>query len=239
MNQQMISLNEITSVPVQQMVPPGVSSRQLPLDTNFIATLRADLSRRDAIHGLPNGARRGVPGFLVYNDGVNPERAFGDFERELVRLDQTRGAPGASRRSLDYWRETLTIMIELANLLRMEDGGGSPTQLLREIEGARTRRVLREEAGGFAASMMSADTRAAHHSSWSAVNAGPNSVAALRQLRIPIATTDAYSLADGHREERSIRRLGQRKVLPEVGYAVGSIDYTTDLYSSDDEDDED
>ena len=215
---------------VQQRHPPTVGT-QLTLCAKSIAIredLRDDLSQRDAIHGLPTGARRGVPGFLVYAYGVNPERAFGDFERELVRLDQVRGGPGRSRRSLDYWRETLAIMMELASLLRMEDANESPVQMRRTIQDVRTRRERRRMAGGF---------NTTDPAAWSAANARPDSVAAIRQLRLLCATSEYPMRSRAHREECSIRRLGQRRSPPEVGYAVGTIDYTDDLYSSSDSDD--
>jgi len=226
---------------VRQWPEPPVTSIHLTLRT-LCEDLRNDLSQRDAIHGLPMGARRGVPGFLVYDHGVDPARAFADFERDLVRLDQAMGGPGSShgrRMSLDYWRETLRIMMELAYLLRVEDGGGTlATGTAQRF--VRTRRQLREEAGGFAASMMNADMMAAWHATWTAANAMPDSVEAIRQLAHHPHATPEYPMRErAHREENSIRLLGQRRVLPEVGSPIGSIDYTADLYSSDDEDDED
>uniref|UniRef100_A0A6C0B658 Uncharacterized protein n=1 Tax=viral metagenome TaxID=1070528 RepID=A0A6C0B658_9ZZZZ len=51
------------------------------------------------------------------------------------------------------------------------------------------------------------------------------------------ATSEYPMRSRAHREECSIRRLGQRRSPPEVGYAVGTIDYTDDLYSSSDSND--
>ena len=243
-----VEAEAIETGPGVAAAPPTAASIQLTLRT-LREDLRNDLSQRDAIHGLPMGARRGVPGFLVYDHGVDPARAFADFERDLVRLDQAMGGPGSSygrRMSLDYWRETLAIMMELAYLLRVENAGdaarspladGTLVIMAAQIDLVRSERRRREEVGGFTPLYFSSRReRERWMANWDAANARPDSVEAIRQLMFPVSIGGLSGRAQ--REVNSIRLLGQRRVLPEVGPPIGSIDYTDDLYSSSDEEDE-
>lgn len=240
-----VEAEAIETGPGVAAAPPTAASIQLTLRT-LREDLRNDLSQRDAIHGLPMGARRGVSGFLVYDHGVDPARAFADFERDLVRLDQAMGGPGSSygrRMSLDYWRETLRIMMELAYLLRVENAGDAARSPLADgtlaiiAAQVRSERRRREEVGGFTPLYFSSRReRERWRANWHAANARPDSVEAIRQLILPVPLGGLSGRARS--EVNSIRLLGQRRVLPEVGPQIGSIDYTDDLYSSSDEEDE-